>query len=390
MAKYFTNTIESKLIKNIIHSTPLPTYDTVREGDYILAPFIYINRCNIFKCTKSGIFTEDAEVQVISHYSFGNYYPKFTEKFMSDNLYYDTKTHKQLGHYLRAYRDCFNIDLMPFYNCWCNEYIANYYVTELGVVQGDNSPYKVAMVPIKFNKKYTIAADSSSAVMIAPIYQENNQLIPAWSGSSSFDLTDDLCNRKGHCNVHKQLSCSFKQPFTIEIQNRQGDSHAEVHQRNERYLYLLIQFMSTVDTTLVVLEGDYTDLSCNEIYNSEEVLDVDYDGTIVKEKNVITPAEWDKMMLSNLDLLQFSNKEQRPYSNRLVEYLLQNVITPRDESMLDIKIAQRSRVKQTGVWDNNLRRALYRDYMSSRHSRRIDITGYVDKDVENSIMKGYM
>ena len=58
--------------------------------------------------------------------------------------------------------------------------------------------------------------------------------------------------------------------------------------------------------------------------------------------------------------------------------------------MLDIKIAQRSRVKQTGVWDNNLRRALYRDYMSSRHSRRIDITGYVDKDVENSIMKGYM
>ena len=73
---------------------------------------------------------------------------------------------------------------MPFYNCWCNEYIANYYVTELGVVQGDNSPYKVAMVPIKFNKKYTIAADSSSAVMIAPIYQENNQLIPAWSGFS--------------------------------------------------------------------------------------------------------------------------------------------------------------------------------------------------------------
>lgn len=390
MVKYFTNTINSKLIKNILHNTPLPIYDTVREGDYILSPFIYINRCNIFKCTKSGIFTEDAEVQVITHFSFGEYYPKFTEKFMSDNLYYDTQTHKQLGRYLRAYRDCYNIDLMPFYNCWCNQYISNFFVTDRGVVKGDNSPYKVAMVPIRFNKKYTIAADSSSAVMIAPIYQENNQLIPAWSGSRSFDLTTDLCSRNGYANVHKQLSCSFKQPFTIEVQNRDGDSNAVVHQRNEKYLYLLIQFMSTVNTTLIVLEGDYTDLGCTEIYNSEKVLNVEYEGNTVSEKNIITPVEWDKMMLSNLDLLQLSSKEQRPYSNRLIEYLLQNVITSRDEVSLDIKIAQRGRMKQTGVWDNNLRRALYRDFMNSKHSRKIDITGYVDKDVENSIMKGYM
>lgn len=388
--EYFTNNIESKLIKNIIYNTPLPVYNTVREGDYILAPFIYISNCDIFRCTKSGIFTEDAEVSRISHYSFGKYYPKFTEKIMSDNLYYDINTHKQLGHYLRTYRDCYDIDLMPFYNCWCNEYISNYYIDSTGVTQGDNSAYKVAMVPIKFNKKYTVAADSSSAVMIAPIYQENNQLIPAWSGSIKFDLTADLCSRNDYSNVHKELSTSFKRPFTVEISNREGDPNAIVHQRNERYLYLLIQFMSTVDTTLIVLEGDYTDLTCNEIYNFEKYIDVVDGDVITTKENIITPVELDKMMLSKLDLLQFSSKEQRPFSNRLIEYLLNNVITPRDEVALDIKLAQRNRLEQTGIWDNNLRRAVYRDYMLSNRTRKVDITGYVDKDVENAIMKGYM
>ena len=390
MSKYFTNTIQSKFIKNLLLNTPLPVYNTVREGDYILAPFVYINKCDIFRCTKSGFFLKDAEVDPISHFSFVLTYPKFTERFMSDSLYYDIQTHKQLGHYLRTYRDCYDIDLMPFYNCWCNEYISNYYITASGVVQGDNSAYKVAMVPIKFNRKYTIAADSSSVVMIAPIYQENNQLIPAWSGSISFDLTEDLCSRNEYVNVRKELSCSFKRPFTVEIQNRDEDRNATVHQRNEKYLYLLIQFMSTVDTTLVVLEGDYTNLSCNEIYNFQQYVDVDYDGEIVTEENHISSVELDKMMLSDIDLLQFSNKEQRPFSNRLVEFLLNNVITPRDEVSLDIKLAQRNRMTQTGVWDNNLRRAVYRDYMLSKHTRKIDITGYVDKDVENAIMKGYV
>ena len=148
--------------------------------------------------------------------------------------------------------------------------------------------------------------------------------------------------------------------------------------------------MSTVETSLMVLEGDYTNLSCNEIYNFEPVLDVSYDDKVKQEKNEISPPELDKMMLTELDLLQFSNKEQRPFSNRLIEYLLNNVITPRDECSLDIKIAQRNRMTQTGVWDNNLRRAIYRDYLLSKHTRKIDITGYVDKDVENAIMKGYM
>lgn len=390
MSEYFANTVESKLIKNLILSTPLPVCNTIREGDYILAPFIYINRCNVLRCTKSGIFAEDAEVDVLQHYSFGKYYPKFTEKYKSNNLYYDVITHRQLGHYLRTYRDCLNIDLMPFYNCWGKEYISNYYITSSGIVKGDNSAYKVAMVPIKFNKKYTIAADSSSAVMLAPIYQENNQLIPAWSGSISFDLTSDLCSRNGYENIHKELSCSFKRPFTVEIKNREGDSNASVHQRNEKYLYLLIQFMSTVDTTLIVLEGDYTNVGCNYIYNLEPVLNVEYDDETVQEKNNITPPEFDRMMLSNLDLLQFSSKEQRPFSHRLVEYLLDNVITSRDELSLDIKLAQRGRMTQTGIWDNNLRRAVYRDYLLSKHTRKIDITGYVDKDVENAIMKGYM
>ena len=308
--KYFTNTIESKLIKNILYNTSLPIYNTVRKGDYILAPFIYIYGCNLIRCTTSGIVGKTAVYTPLDHYTFGEYYSKFTYRYMSNSLYYDIDTHRKLGDYLRVYRDTYNINLMPFYNCWCNQYLSDYFIDKNGIHEGDSSSFKTLIVPIKFNRTYTIALDSSSNVYIAPIYLENNVKIKGWEGSKAIDLTNELCFRNERVNVHKELSTSFKKPFTICISNKDTDRHAVMHQRNEKYLYLAIQLLTTVKSTVIVLEGDYTNTQSSKEFNMPDWKELD-------------PQKFDEAMLSNLDLLQFSNREQRPFSNRLIEYLLE-------------------------------------------------------------------
>lgn len=377
MQEFFQNTLQSKLIKNILINTPLPIYDTVREGDYILQSFVYINRCNIHKCIKSGRFGEDGRTTIIGHYDLGEYYPKYTYRFNSSTLYYDIDTHRNLGNYLRALRGCLNIDLMPFYNCWCNEYLSDYLITSETILKRDASAYKTAIIPIKFNKNYTVALDSSSVVSIAPIFLENNVLIKGWSGSDLIDLTSELCARNNNQNVIRKYSTSFKRPFTVMIQNKESDSHSFVMQRNEKYLYLAIQVPRTTESTLVVLEGDYTNTGCFNIFN-------------MNKENRISPPVFDKLMISKLDLLQLSTKKQRPYSDRLLEYLLDNVITPRDDVKRNVVIAQQGRTFVTGIWDNTTRAKLYYTYARDKRGRKLDNVGYVDKDVERSIMKGYI
>jgi len=41
-----------------------------------------------------------------------------SEQAISKSSYYDSDTHYRLGRYLRYIRDVYNINLMPFYNCY--------------------------------------------------------------------------------------------------------------------------------------------------------------------------------------------------------------------------------------------------------------------------------
>ena len=41
------------------------------------------------------------------------------------------------------------------------------------------------------------------------------------------------------------------------------------------------------------------------------------------------------------------------------------------------------------VWDRQLRYELFQAYMTSKKTNKLDITGYVDKDVENYLLRRY-
>ena len=145
--KFFTSTIQGRFIKALLHNTYLPIYNTISYGDYVIKDFIYIYKKTLLKCETSGIFGETAKLNTVSHYDFGEKYIKFTEKFQSSYQYYDSKTHEWLGKYLRCYRDIYDIDLMPFYNCFSNTYIPNVVIRDDGIITTVTKDYKVVQIP---------------------------------------------------------------------------------------------------------------------------------------------------------------------------------------------------------------------------------------------------
>ena len=99
-------------------------------------------------------------------------------------------------------------------------------------------------------------------------------------------------------------------------------------------------------------------------------------------------------------MLHGTGKDQVPFSDKLIPYLLSFTIDSReyiDENveMVENKIGYKPKIKNfaPGIWDNNLRYALYYNYNLLNNAQLFptkDIIGYVDCDVENAIDTGYL
>ena len=92
----------------------------------MLLKVTYITDNFIVKAIKSGRYTADnfsEMLEIQGPYSYGHSYPGLTCNFVSNSSAYDAISHYYLGQYLRAYRDLKQINLLPFYNCFGDEYI---------------------------------------------------------------------------------------------------------------------------------------------------------------------------------------------------------------------------------------------------------------------------
>ena len=100
--KFFTNTIQSTFIKNLLLNTSLPIYNSCRNGDYLINGFIYLYDTYLIKCVKSGFLKvegkQEAEVEIIrDNFILGKGYFGSTKTFESSSNFYDNETHKYLG-----------------------------------------------------------------------------------------------------------------------------------------------------------------------------------------------------------------------------------------------------------------------------------------------------
>ena len=196
--QFFTNTIENKFIKAMLRNFPIPLIPSITDGEMMIEGCTYIYNTNIVKCTQTGkikskfdpVLTVNEEITVsenlviglgyvpakfdiISYYIWGDEIPKITQKYISRYDYYDPETHYYLGQYLRYMRDLRGIDLMPFYNCFNCTTISDIILDKNapnGYTLSHSDAYKTVCVPIKFNKKYTIAIDSNSRVLMKSIF----------------------------------------------------------------------------------------------------------------------------------------------------------------------------------------------------------------------------
>lgn len=446
MQKFFTDTIESSFIKELVYSANIPSYDSVSDGDYAFKDVTYIYKNHIIKVTKSGVVGSGAEFYNLCTYKFNERISKVTENYISRYNYYDSETHYQLGRYLRLYRDCTGVDLMPFYNCYSGKIVSDVYLGDHNEVRfvGDNkfttntSEYKIILVPIRFNKEYTICIDSYSKVRMKPIFY----------GSFGIDVNTPFPENDMFGNTETDYqSMSFKEPklykldlnsitYTYnESENYLTDTDKTNLMSYEKNLYLLIQLPINNKSSILVQEGNYTNVTRHYdlfdtitdestvvsgeryIYKGCTVLitDTTVGSTIktgAKYKTVsgsnlsrvyneefidkLTNNELNNILLSDLQLQRLSTGESYAFSTRLIEYLLDNVITSEDQFDGDIRRVQKVLREDDmlistgyqGVWDRSIRSALFRKYISSGkttgRSRSInDINGFVDKDVED-------
>lgn len=310
--QFYKNTIESNFIKALLSNFNFPIYKSVNDdNDYIIKDCQYIYRNKVILCTKTGNINKDAEFEKVADYHMGQKYTGMTYPYISTERYYDYETHYYLGRYLRLIRDLLDIDLMPFYNCFSNRIVSDFYLTSDGYEFGYNPKYTVYLVPIELNTEYTIAIESAESVYLKPVFYNEMGMIPMYATSG---YMTDLLNAS---TIVKQ-SLRFNTPFNIIIK-----SDNKLCEHNYKNLYLAIQVPMNTKSSIVVLEGSYNEFANNslKVINQE---------AFKSDNFSIDDHQLNKILLSELQLLNLNDGKSYPFSDRLIEYLLLNVITSDD------------------------------------------------------------
>lgn len=370
-------TIESKMIAKLMSTVDMPILDTVRYGDFIVEGFRYIYLVYIIECTSSGyllpgasetvvsnsLMADDtvyvgrnaANYKILSEYYFNTPIKNVNVRTLFNTDDYSKDVHTALGTYLRAYRDLYSINMMPFYNCFCQQF-CTVNLGDLSAPLPKNK--KVILVPIKFNKLYTICIDADAPVRARAIlydYASGNLL-----RKTSQYVTDELQE-----DIHVWPDLSYTHPKTYEIHCEDVNVY-----KYKPYLYLAIELPVNNHSSVAVLEGDYTK---HNIIMSIENIDSVYASML------------DECLLSNSSLAFLNDENVYAYSDRIIEFLSGHMIAGQETITNNVRRVQKAMNYKTGtpdIWDNSLRYLLYNKYMDT-YSGAMDITGYVDKQIED-------
>ena len=326
-------------IKELLHNFNLPMIPVYTDTTVLYENRSYIKEDEIVKWDGSKFIK-------LAEYIYNKPMINVTKKLEMRSSVYDNYTHEYLGDYLRFIRDYHHIDLMSMYNCfgkkrpsriYYNQKLNNKYLLEIDT---DNVNYNYYIVPIKFNKEYTIAVDSNIKWELLSIIYSN-----IFVEGTPESLIEES---------YRVISGSkFTQPFKYSTKF----SCAKDCWSKEKNLALLFKIPSEVKSSIVVLEGDYT--SCTNIVDGTQVNNTIYDDAANDEKIIYD---------SKSSLLKVNLENSYPFADRLVEYLLENAITPLDMFQKNIGRVQEqvygklsSSIKgYYGIWDNQLQNSIHK------------------------------
>ena len=391
MVEFNKSGLESNFIKYLLEKAPLPNIRTISNYTYIVKDCYYIYKSYIIKCIASGYFlfsdyskdywvsdefgntVEPAEYEVVNNFLFQKLDKKDSNTFYSAASSYDTYTHEHLGEYLRCYRDIYGVNLMPFYNCVSNRYVDDFYIdktNEKYLIEKSNSSYRIMLVPIKYNTTYTLAIDCSVGCTICPVLYNELGLIKKKNTNSeyvSYDIDFTI----------NSVSYRFDNPVTFSVHNEDYNL-----QQLEKYLFMAIQVPVINKSSVVVLEGNYT---LNKGYVSATKRLSVQTHLNYSRSTQLDDETLNELLLSNLSLLSQNTQNNVPMSDGLMQYLLLNVITSREELSGNIEYIERLSAftpKYKAVWDNILRVMFYQISFPQLNGNVSDFNGFVDRAVE--------
>lgn len=440
LQEFFKSTIYSKAIKYLLSQTPLPMYKTITSNDYIYAGNTYIYRDYIIECKTSGIFiginaikyideklfvnnnitvtendfylekfiprvikdddgkeiitykypltpTDDdirnyltplANIRLVDNYIFGKNIPGITQTFISNKDYYDSETHRYLGEYLRCLRDIKGIDLMSLYNCFDYKFVDNIKFNAQGVEAVVNNGNRVTLIPIKFNKKYSIAIDCTYPLRATAVLYKNRLITDEINSTIKKYKKDDIADILFNDKLHVFNNLSFSNPATYIL-----DNETDYLSQYEKYLYLAIELPPNNKSSIVVLEGDYTNVPDQSVADIQELENIpDFALSLI--------------FRTKPSLLYVNDKKQHPFADKLLQYLFMNTIDSRDVNTLNVDNIEEKinyNPKYKGIWNNKLRYILYNRYLNTNKNKelnKLDVLGFVDRDLEKAIERGYI
>lgn len=353
----------------------------------------------------SKVHNKNANIHTPKGYAYNLKVRNYTKNLKIQNNVYDSYTHEYLGDYLRFQRDYRNINLMPLYNCFSNtlcprlnisfdvvedviDNVTNK-VTKKGYVakfDTRETNYKIYMIPIKLFQKYTIAIDCFTDVEVCCGFYGKYQY-----GSAYDTIAEDTYRCFN--------SMLFNKPVLYDpaagLKKYLDPRHPLEIAQHETDLKLFIKLPISNKSSIVILEGDYTEYTPSTIIKHSSTNDdnfivvnnhtqVNFDGDGDLDENI-------KHLVTPLQLLAQNTGISYPFADRLIEYLVGNAVTPVDDISDNIKRAKKVINAKTnalhddeGVWEKIMQVILY-EYASNNFNVRInhDILGYVDKDTES-------
>ena len=351
----------------------------------------------------SKVHNKNANIHTPKGYTYNLKIRNYTKNLKIQNNVYDSYTHEYLGDYLRFQRDYRNINLMPLYNCFSNTLCprlnisfdvvedvidsATNKVTKKGYAakfDTHETNYKIYMIPIKLFQKYTIAIDCFTDVEMCCGFYGKYQY-----GSAYDAIAEDTYRCFNSMLFNKPVLYDPVAGLTKYLDPR----HPLEIAQHETDLKLFIKLPISNKSSIVILEGDYTEYTPSTIIKHSPTNDdnfivvnnhtqVNFDGDLDENiKHLVTP----------LQLLAQNTGISYPFADRLIEYLVGNAVTPVDDISDNIKRAKKVINAKTnalrddeGVWEEIMQLILY-NYASDNFNVRInhDILGYVDKDTES-------
>ena len=399
--KFGDSNIITCYIKELLHSFNLPRVavytkdlEEVTESKDAFGNIVQSNNAlydgRVYIKDKLIMQYKDGKFTKLANYLYNYPVVNFTKNFIIKSSIYDDYTHSYLGDFLRFIRDYNGVDLMSMYNCFSGKEPGRIKLVDENNKDGvdikgyrfkidtDKNDFEYYIVPVKFDKTYTMAMNINSGYEMACILY----------GDIFVSNTPDELIKQSYTHIN---GSTFSNPYTYSTKfNCTKD--LELWKR-EKDLKLILKLPKNINTSIVILEGDYAQsgnvldgcLFTKTIGNMQKT--TIEDNSLSKWKNI------PKYYPSKLSLLDIDDKVSHPFADKLIEYLLRNAITSDEFISQNIEYVQEMVYPKGiqgfyGLWDELLRYNIYQRTLKqdlTKNSVKKYTNDIIEYDSSNSL-----